>query len=178
MWRCDVEKKITLTIDADIYEKFRLALNLTDDTEGQAIETCLRWYIAETFERASQAYNPKTIAKQNGDVAKDFYGKATQRIPVWALKPEQYNHKIIKAYFTAVDIAGHASIALMERLCSDKEHPELYVPTFKNNYSQMKLDGPKSHGKVFEDNGDEVWIWSEVEDTIMQHKSSFYREEV
>ena len=34
---------------------------------------------------------------------------------------------------------------MMERLCSDKNHPDLYVPTFKNNYSQMKIDGPKSH---------------------------------
>ena len=47
-------------------------------------------------------------------------------------------------------------MSMMERLCSDKEHPELYVPTFKNNYSQMKIDGPKSHGKVFEDDGERV----------------------
>ncbi len=28
--------------------------------------------------------------------------------------------------------------------------------TFKNNYSQMKLDDLGSHGKVFEDDGDRV----------------------
>ena len=66
---------------------------------------------------------------------------------------------------------------MMERLCSDKEHPELYVPTFRNNYSQMKLDGPKSLGKVFEDDGNRVWIWSEVEDTLLQYKASFYQRE-
>ena len=55
--------------------------------------------------------------------------------------------------------------------------PELYVPTFKNNYSQMKIDSSKSHGKVFEDNGDKVWIWSEIENTLMKYKSSFYNEE-
>lgn len=101
----------------------------------------MRWYIAKTFEKASQTYNPRTIAKQNE--SKDFYGKAINRIPVWALKPTQYNHKIIRAFFEAQDIAGEATISMMERLCSDKEHPELFVPTFKNNYSQMKLDGPK-----------------------------------
>ena len=41
----------------------------------------------------------------------------------------------------------------MKKLRSDKDHPELYVPTFKNNYLQMKIDGPKSHGKIFEDDG-------------------------
>ena len=108
---------------------------------------------------------------------KDFYGKAIQRIPMWALKPSQYNHKIIKAYFMAEHIAGEATLLMMERLCSDKERPDLYVPTFKNNYSQMKLDGPKSHGKVFEDDGDRVWIWDEVEETLMKYKNSFYVEE-
>ena len=59
----------------------------------------------------------------------------------------------------------------------DSSQPELFVPTFKNNYSQMKIDGAKSHGKIFEDNGDKVWIWSEVETTLMKYKSSFYNEE-
>ena len=93
---------------------------------------------------------------------------------MWALKPNQYNHKIIKSYFMSIDIAENATIVMMERLCSDKNRPDLYVPTFKNNYSQMKLDGPKSHGKVFEDDGNHVWIWNEVEETLMQYKSEFY----
>lgn len=67
---------------------------------------------------------------------------------------------------------------MMERLCGNKDCPELYVHTFKNNYSQMKLDGPKSHGKVFEDDGNEVWIWSEVKCMLMQYKNSFFNDEV
>lgn len=61
----------------------------------------------------------------------------------------------------------------MENLCSERNNQELYVPTFKNNYSQMKLDGPKSHGKIFEDDGENVWVWSEVEETLMKYKNSF-----
>lgn len=80
-----------------------------------------------------------------------------------------------QGYFEAVDIAGEATLTMMERLCSDKNHPDLYVPTFKNNYSQMKIDGPKSHGKVFEDDGERVWIWSEVETVLLQYKNSFYQ---
>ena len=29
----------------------------------------------------------------------------------------------------------------------------------KPEKSKMKLDGSKSHGKVFEDDGERVWIW-------------------
>lgn len=171
-------RNITVSIDEDVYEKFCLAMNLTKDSENHAIETCMRWYIAKTFEKASQDYNPKTAAKKTADESNNYYGKAIQRIPVWALKTEQYNHKIIRAYFTAVATTDRASIDEMEHLCSDKNVPELYVPTFKNNYSQMKLDGSKSHGKVFEDDGENVWIWSEVEETLMKYKTSFYSEEV
>ena len=142
-------------------------------SENVAIETCMRWYIAKSFEKVSQEYNPKAANRANE--SKYYYGKAIQRIPIWSLKPTQYNHKIIRAYFEAVDIAGEATLTMMERLCSDKNHPDLYVPTFKNNYSQMKIDGPKSHGKVFEDDGERVWIWSEVETVLLQYKNSFYQ---
>jgi hypothetical protein len=168
-----VDKSVTFTVDVDVYEKFCIALNLTNETQDAAVESCIRWYIAKTFEKASQTYNPKSVARQNEDANRDFYGKANQRIPVWAVKPNQYNHKIIRAYFKAVAATGRATIDMMEHLCNDRNNPELYVPTFKNNYSQMKLDGPKSHGKVFEDDGETVRIWHEVEDTLMKYKSSF-----
>ena len=107
------------------------------------------------------------------ETGKDYYGKAIQRIPVWALKPNQYNHKIIRAFFEAEDADGEVHLSTMEKLCSDKERSELYVPTFRNNYAQMKIDGPKSHGKVFEDDGDRVWIWKEAEEVLRSHKNSF-----
>lgn len=169
-----MDKQISFSIDADIYDKFCLALNLSGQSQNEAAENCLRWYIANTFEKASQEYNPKKRSNE----PKDYYGKATQRIPVWALKPNQYNHKIIRAFFEAEDVAVTVTLTMLERLCSDKKHPELYVPTFRNNYSQMKIDGPKSHGKVFEDDGENVWIWQDVEDVLRNYKSSFYvREE-
>ena len=165
-----MDKNITFTVDSDVYEKFNIALSLSRELSDEAANACLRWYIAQAFGNASKVYTPK--ATKQTDTNKDFYGKALQRIPMWALKPNQYNHKIIKAYFMSIDIAEHATLMMMERLCSNKDRPDLYVPTFRNNYAQMKLDGPKSHGKVFEDDG--VWIWDEVEETLMQYKSSFY----
>lgn len=167
-----MNQKITFTVDSDVYEKFNIALSLSGESSDEAANACLRWYIAQAFGNASKEYTPKVI--KQADEKRDFYGKALQRIPMWALKPNQYNHKIIKAYFMSIDIAGEATLIMMERLCSDKERPDLYVPTFRNNYSQMKLDGPKSHGKVFEDDGERVWIWDEVEETLMQYKGSFY----
>ena len=53
-----MDKKISFSVDSDVYEKFCLALSLTNETEDAAIENCIRWYIAKAFERASQEYHP------------------------------------------------------------------------------------------------------------------------
>jgi hypothetical protein len=168
-----MKKEITFSLDNDVYEKFCIALHLTNEDEDDAIENCMRAYIAKAFERALREYSPNTIKKPSIDSETDYYGKAAQRIPVWALKPNQYNHKIIRAFFEAEQATGEVTLETMELLCSKKERSELYVPTFKNNYSQMKIDGPKSHGKVFEDDGERVWIWKEVEDVLRRYKNSF-----
>ena len=102
-----------------------------------------------------------------------YHGKANQRIPAWAHKPNQYNHKIIRAFFAASNGGTTALLSEMEKLCSDSEVPELYVPTFRNNYAQMKIDGPKSHGRVFEDDGHMVTIWPDVQTTLMKYRSFF-----
>ena len=36
-----------------------MALNLSGETSDEAAESCLRWYIAKTFESASKEYTPK-----------------------------------------------------------------------------------------------------------------------
>lgn len=172
-----MEKEVHFLIDNDVYEKFCIALHLTNEDENEAIEKCMRTYIARTFERASQEYSPAVGKKARVavDEDRDYYGKAIQRIPVWALKPNQYNHKIIRAFFEAEAATGEVMLDTMELLCSKKERSELYVPTFRNNYAQMKIDGPKSHGKVFEDDGERVWIWKEVEEVLRRYKESFMR---
>lgn len=168
-----MKKGITFSLDNDVYEKFCIALRLTNEDENDAIENCMRTYIARTFEKVSQEYSPIAERRTSVESDRDFYGKAIQKIPVWALKPNQYTHKIIRAFFEAEESTGEATIDAMEHLCSEKERSELYVATFRNNYSQMKIDGPKSYGKVFEDDGERVWIWKEVEDVLRKYKDSF-----
>jgi hypothetical protein len=168
-----MNKNLTVTIDDDIYEKFRIALSLTKDEQNQAIEHCMKWYITKSFEKAAQAYSQTAQSKPDEDAAAYFHGKANQRIPSWAFKPTQYNHKIIRAFFKAEKATGRVTITDLELLCNDKSVPELYVPTFRSNYAQMKLDAPKSHGKVFEDDGETVTIWGEVKDTLLKHKKFF-----
>ena len=168
-----MEKKISFTIEEDIYEKFCLALDLAKEEETDAVETSLKWYIAKTFEEVSKEYGPKRKEKKVGKGKGNFYAKAGKRIPVWAGRPEQYCHKILRGFFLCEKQHGQVMLNELEMICSNEEVPELYVPTFRNNYYQMKLDGAKTYGKVFEDDGTVVRIWSEVEGILKEYKSYF-----
>lgn len=168
-----MSKEVSFIVDEDVYEKFCIALQLSNEDASSVVEKGMRNFIIRTFDRVSQEYSLKDANKSLSESDKDFYGKAVQKIPVWALKPNQYNHKIIRAFFEAEESTGEVYLSTMELLCSDKSRSELYVPTFRNNYSQMKIDGPKSYGKVFEDDGERVWIWREVEEVLRRHRDSF-----
>ena len=58
-------------------------------------------------------------------------------------------------FFQCQEANGQVLLHELEELCSNAEVPELYVPKFRNNYYQMKIDGVKTYGKVFEDDGKE-----------------------
>ena len=170
-----MEKEIKITIKDDIYDKFCLALNLSKEEETKAVETCFKWYIAKAFGKVSREFEQDVDenSMSNTKTKGNFYGKAAKRIPLWAKHPEQYCHKIIRGFFLLQEQNGQVLLPELDLLCSNEEVPELYVPKFRNNYYQMKLDGVKTYGKVFEDDGKEVRIWSEMEEVLAEYKSQF-----
>lgn len=100
-------------------------------------------------------------------------GKAINRIPRWAHNPGQINSRIVWSYFKAEAEYGHATKSLMCELCK-KQHG-LSEKSFYANYSSMTTDKGNSHGKVFEDDGENVKIWDVVKDTLLKYKSGFYK---
>lgn len=53
---------------------------------------------------------------------------AKRRIPRWANRPEQYNHKIVKAFFEVEQEVGYVSLEALERRCSNEEKfPKTFV---------------------------------------------------
>lgn len=171
-----MKKQYQMLIEEDIYSRFQMAATISNQTVEDAVDICFRRYISETFGNVSREYATGASHQQSTVDADNWYGKANQRIPQWAAKPTQYNHKIIRAYFLAEEMYGDVAIEDIEQLCSDPNRPDLFVPTFKSNYAQMKLDGPKTHGKVFEDDGVYVTIWNEVEEVMRQYQNQFTRD--
>lgn len=104
------------------------------------------------------------------------WGKAIGRIPRWAKNPQQYNHKILRAFFELQKELGigHVTIDALRQRCSDPTvHPRTYVPHFDNNYTQMKFDNGNSHGKVFEEKDGIITLWDRISDTLMRYRDYF-----
>jgi hypothetical protein len=93
---------------------------------------------------------------------KDF--PKLHKIELWAKKPKQYNHKIIKAYLH-LEKSSPVSLHNLQVLCAQTDLP-YYVKRFDGNYNSMKTDAGNSHGKVFFDNGVIVSIYPPVREEI------------
>lgn len=165
--------EITFNIDTGLNQRFQMALQLNEEHADQVIEAMLKSYIARTFSQAAASYTDNSSPKLTPPNDTN-YAKAIHRIPKWANKPTQINHKIIRAYLQLAEM-GEVTYNQLARQCTNHEdHPDVYVPTFSSNFAQMKFDGDKSHGKVFDVAPDgHVTIWREVESCLRSYKQKF-----
>lgn len=169
-----MSKVFQCNINEEVLEKFKIALLLNKEEAEDVIEKFMINYISSSFSRTSQEF--KSLISNKEDVINKNRGKAKFRIPRWAKKPNQYNHRIIRAFYKIESELGFVPLSELERRCSnEKNHPDTYVRDFKGNFYQLKIDSPKSHGKVFEVENDNVVIWDYIKDTLEEYKEYFCR---
>lgn len=100
--------------------------------------------------------------------------KAIRKIPDWAAASNQNNHRIIRAFLQLQKERGFVCRPELEARCQDPEgHADVYVRDFRGNFTSMKTDAGKSHGKVFRDDGYNITICTEVLATLEQYRSLF-----
>ena len=145
-----------------------MALQLDGDNKETVVSNLLKSYIARIFSQEAAQYECTATQEEDGT-----FGMAIRRIPKWAKKPTQINHKIIRAYFQLAE-KGVVTYNMLADYCGEKNNSDVYVSTFASNFAQMKFDGEKSHGKVFEvDDYGVVTIWEPVEECLEKHKKYF-----
>lgn len=166
-------KEICIKIDDSLYKDLQWSLERNEDNIDDLLTSMLMKYVSETLDFAKRKYPPPSAstARDNPN-----YGKANKKIPLWSTKPEQNNHKIIRA-FLQLSENGSVLLSDLERRCSDNvNHPDVFVRDFRGNFASMKTDSGKSHGKVFEVSPDGyVTVWDEVLDTFNRYKNMFYQ---
>jgi hypothetical protein len=87
------------------------------------------------------------------------------RIKLWAERPHQVNHQIIKAFLILQDENELISISDLEQYCL--KHYK--IDSFRSNLIQMTTDAGNSHGKVFTISGDNLDMWPEVRKEILTY---------
>jgi len=129
------------------------------------------------MQTATQTRNNREMESQSSIKKADLIdsdGKAVDRIPKWAMSPDQNNHKIIRAYLQIQAENGRVNRPELEERCQDnKAHSDVFVRDFRGNFASMKTDKGKSHGKVFIDDGYNITIWERVIDALEKYRSHF-----
>jgi len=170
--------EIKLTIESDLSAMFTFALQLNKESQEDVLTNFIKQYISDSFSKVSKVVSPKSTSKVYYELEQvDFdsdNAKALRRIPLWAQKPQQFNHRIIKAYFQIQGESDRVTVDALSNRCSDPiKYPATYTPGFYGNFASMKTDAGNSHGKVFEVEHDIVSIWPKISSTLNEYKSSF-----
>lgn len=164
-----------LNVDEDILLRFNMALQLNNETIDEVCESFMKSYFVESFSKETINYgNMRNSAVFDND---SYYGKALNKIGKWAYKPKQICYKILRAYLQLSNELDYVKYDDLFQRCNDDEnHYDVYVPTFKSNFEQMKLDAEKSHGKVFVvDENNVVTLWDYIAGEVGNYQEDFLK---
>jgi len=89
------------------------------------------------------------------------------KIQLWASRPHQINHRMIRA-FLLLEQDGEVALSALREYCTRK----LNIADFDGNYASMKTDASNAHGKVFFDNGTTVKMWPPAREEVDLHFSA------
>lgn len=168
-------KTLSVILDTEVAEKYELALLLNKENSNDVITRMLVQYITDSFSKASRAFSVQQPVRSNYLNEEDNnFAKANHKIPIWAHKPQQNNHRIIKAYFEIEEEKGFVTVEeLTERCSNPTDYPDTLSSDFRGNFAQMKTDASNSHGKVFVVKDETVEIWDEIKEILMENKDLF-----
>lgn len=169
---------VTYDLPNLLIDRFRMALNFTQDQEQAVIQQFLLQYIQQAFtqELASLSHYVPAVPVHSLPVPAPSSSsvdcaKALRRLPAWANRPHQINHQVIRAFF-ACERDGVASREQMRRFFI--ENTRYTLVQFDYNFTNMCTESGNSHGKVFDAVDDRVTLAAPVEAPARQLQAQFY----
>jgi len=114
------------------------------------------------------------LNKQNTQITDEIIdvqevNKVNRRLKLWAKRPNQINSKILNA-FLRLKRSGFTTITEVDL---KNELPE--EKSFESNFLQMKIIAAKNHGKVFEQYGENISLWSPVVTGINEYENIVFK---
>jgi hypothetical protein len=110
--------------------------------------------------KISESYNANEIESESL--------KIHNRVPNWLRKPHQTNSQILLNYLKLRNNRDSIAIDSLEQSCRN-------IKNFKSNYQGMKNFGEKNHGKVFNEVGNQVFLWEPVRSFIENEYAKYIK---
>lgn len=88
--------------------------------------------------------------------------KVEKRLPGWFKNSKQLNSRILYSFLSLYD----SSVGYV--LYNDLERTSNLGNKFSSNFDQMKNFGEKNHGKIFEQDGNRVYLWDKVKEFVLK----------
>jgi len=140
----------------------------SEESQREAVAELIRATI--TLTELSLAYvHSESEDERASSVSKSKeINKVTRRLKLWANRPQQINSRILTAYLT-LERARVSPIT--EQALNEEVGGEL---TFATNFLQMRISAERNHGKVFDQDGDRVTLWSSVEPAVREYERAVF----
>ena len=152
------EKGIISCTLEEIESKILMAHLPIEHTFRFLCHTCHVRYDSKSLQPKNSQGLPMKSASIDGDFPK------LSRIQLWSRKPQQINHKIVRA-FLQLQRNGEVEYSNLRRHCTET----LHVSGFDGHYASMKTDAGNAHGKVFFNEGSKVKMWDRVRKEVDLH---------
>lgn len=165
----------TFEVSEEILEKFKIAVMLNKELEDEVIENLMADYVRISFTKVAGSLKHNGVSGKHDLIHSDKdYAKAKRKIPRWAMKPNQMNHRIIRAYFQLTDEYSEVTFENLAKRCSNAAmFPDTYCVNFSTNFNQMKTDAGNSNGKVFIVERGFVHLWEEIKGVLFEYEHYF-----
>jgi len=100
---------------------------------------------------------PKSKDNTNDDDTEVL--KVQRKLPNWFRNKDQYNSIILYAFLSLYDSNERVSYTELEKKAN--------IKSFKSNFDQMKNFGEKNNGKIFEQNGEYIYLWDKTKELVL-----------
>lgn len=159
--------EFNITITEDLYRRFAAACILSGQDQQGVICEKIEEFITFTF---SSELSGLTTPLQSFSKTPMVQSKVLTRIPLWAKRPEQHNHKILRAFFV-VERDGMTTKDRMKDFFVENNYGTAWQ--FDNNFNSMRTNEGNSHGQVFACVNDLVTLSEEASSIAYKYREYF-----
>ena len=159
--------EIKVSVNEDLYRRFAAACVLTGKDQQVVISEKIQEFVTATF--VSEIFE-LNVSVQGEAQINGAQSKVETRIPLWAKRPEQHNHRILQAFF-AVERDGMTTKERMKEFFLQNGYGTAWQ--FDNNFASMRTNEGNSHGYVFSCINDIVTLTEEASSVAYKYRDSF-----